>query len=81
MSLSVIVQNNHGEMKCTDVRITYSFDVLLQVQIHDDSIESQNTDEFEETEQLELLGLLGVQEYLQTKQAIRYNTRMNKYIQ
>jgi len=35
---------------------TYSFDILLQVQIHDDSVETEYTNQFEQTEQLELFG-------------------------
>lgn len=43
---------------------TYRFDVLLQVQIHDDSIQSQHTNQFQETEQLELFGRCRIQENL-----------------
>ena len=41
---------------CVNIMFTYGFDILLQVQIHDDSVETEDTDQFEKTEQLELLG-------------------------
>ena len=48
-------------MKVAD---TYRFDILLKVQVHDDSVETQHTDQFEQTKELELLGLLRIEENL-----------------
>lgn len=47
---------------------TYSFDVLLKIQVHNDPVESEYTNQFEQTKQLKLLRLLWVQENLHTNQ-------------
>ena len=56
---------------------TYGFDILLQVQIHDDSVETEDTDQFEKTEQLELLGWSGIQEYLKKCCKISKELKLN----
>ena len=50
---------------------TYRLDVLLEVQIHDNSVETEYTDQFQQTEQLELFGLFRIQENLLTNKNIQ----------
>ena len=52
---------------CANIMFTYGFDILLQVQIHNDPIEPEHTNELQQSEQLELLGLYRVQENLKEK--------------
>jgi len=46
----------HEEEKDEFDQLDTGLDVLLQIQIHDDSIESKHSDQFEKTKQLELFG-------------------------
>ncbi len=59
---------------------TYSLDVLLQIQVHDDTIQPEHTDQLQQAEELELLGRFRVQEYLRKRninKMIRFEKEKN----
>jgi len=43
---------------------TYSFDILLKIEVHDNSVQSKDTNQLKQAEQLKLFSIFFIHEYL-----------------